>query len=193
MCVMRFLAVALIVALGVVVRVHADEPKAEMPGPDQPATDGVAAPAVAPAGVPAAVAGSAPVANLPPPNGAAVNAVVPPEPVADPQVAGAFTTFCASWMEKLAAREVHNVQQIQWRENGVAVEGDYVGYSKEHKCDLKAPQDKKGVPIGKVSYRELLYRKRGGSKEEATAGSAEIVEITEVTEIFRYDKGKWIY
>lgn len=111
----------------------------------------------------------------------------------DESVAKDFSVFCASWMEKLAARETDNVQTVKWLPSDGGVTGEYVGYSTEHSCDLKLPQGNGGVPIGKISYREMRYRKRGPSSEVAASSSPEIIEITEVTEIFRCDRGKWVY
>ncbi len=103
--------------------------------------------------------------------------------------AASFVDFCRTWMEKLAARERDNLSQIKWRRAGSGFEGEYVGYSKDHRCEWKPGQ----VPIGKLSYQEVRYRKRGESIAAAKASAPEIVEVTEVTEIFRYQDGKWVY
>jgi hypothetical protein len=107
-------------------------------------------------------------------------------------VQASFNEFCEVWMGKLVQREIFNKQQIKWRPSAAGVEGEYVGYSTEHTCDLRPPIPG-GPPIGKVIYRELIYRKKGNSKEEAQVSEPEIVEVTEITEIFRREKGKWIY
>jgi hypothetical protein len=49
------------------------------------------------------------------------------------------------------------------------------------------------VPIGKITYLEVRYEKRGTTREEAEGNPAKPLETTEVTEIFRYAKGQWIY
>ena len=108
-------------------------------------------------------------------------------------LSSSFDEFCGSWMQKLEAREADNVKHVKWQKDGTGVQGQYVGYSSEHKCDLKAPKKKGDVPIGKISYRELLYQKQGPSTADAQASQPRVVEITEVTEIFRWEKGKWIY
>lgn len=110
----------------------------------------------------------------------------------DEEVAEKFNSFCAEWMKKLEVRERENRAAIRWQAGPSGVQGDYVGYSREHSCELKAP-DPKSVPIGKIRYRELLYRKAGLSRSEAEGKDAEPVEATEVTEIFRYANGKWVY
>jgi hypothetical protein len=102
----------------------------------------------------------------------------------------AFNTFCEEWMGKLAAREKYNIANIKWDAKPDGVRGEYVGYTQEHTCMVK---DANKVPIGKIIYREIVYRKHGGSIPEAEKSPAEATEVTEVTEIFRYSAGKWVY
>ena len=109
-----------------------------------------------------------------------------------PEVQASFKEFCELWMGKLVERERFNKQQIKWHPAASGVEGDYVGYSVEHTCDLRPPTES-GVAVGKVTYREHIYRKRGASAEAAAASEPEIIEVTKITEIFRREKGKWIY
>jgi len=106
-------------------------------------------------------------------------------------VATAFQGFCDEWMHKLEEREHANVSHIKWETNANGVQGDYVGYTHEHTCVMKDGTD--SVPIGKINYREVRYEKHGGSIAEAEQSAPQPVEITEVTEIFRYSKGKWVY
>ncbi len=40
---------------------------------------------------------------------------------------------------------------------------------------------------------ELKMRLAGSSQVDALAQKPEIVERTEVTELFRYDRGSWVY
>ena len=110
----------------------------------------------------------------------------------DPQlVETQFKAFCEEWMGKLAARERDNVTNIQWETRADGVIGGYTAYSTEHTCVMK---DGTGdVPVGKITYREYRYEKRGTSIPEAKASPPHPVETTEVTEIFRYSEGKWIY
>jgi len=109
-----------------------------------------------------------------------------------PEVGESFKVFCGVWMGKLVERERFNKTQIKWRPAAAGVEGEYIGYSSEHNCELRPPTPS-GVPIGRLTYREMIYRKRGDSADAASASEPEVVEVTEITEIFRREKGKWIY
>lgn len=105
--------------------------------------------------------------------------------------ADSFPQFCDEWIEKLAARERDNVAHIKWEADGSIVKGKYVGYTHEHTCVTK--MGSQSTPVGKISYREIKYEKLGATVEEAEQTPARPVEITEITEIFRYAGGKWIY
>jgi hypothetical protein len=109
-----------------------------------------------------------------------------------PEVKASFTEFCGVWMGKLVEREINNKKNVKWRPAATGVEGEYIGYSTEHTCDLRPPSPS-GVAVGRLIYREMVYRKRGNSPEAAGASEPEIVDVTEITEIFRREKGKWVY
>ena len=102
----------------------------------------------------------------------------------------AFDVFCQEWMKKLAAREHDNIAHIKWDTRPDGVEGAYVAYNQEHTCVAKNGDSE---PVGRIAYQEVLYAKRGKTIAEAQQSPAQPVETTAVTELFRYDKGKWIY
>jgi hypothetical protein len=106
----------------------------------------------------------------------------------------AFERFCAEWMQKLAARERDNKQQIRWVPNESGVEGEYIGYSSQHECSVKVNSGgKNAVPVGKIKYHEFRYQKTGVSPDAAHRSQARALEAVEVTEIFRYASGRWRY
>jgi len=105
--------------------------------------------------------------------------------------ADSFPQFCDAWIEKLAARERDNAAHIKWESDGSIVKGDYLGYTHEHTCITK--MGTQSTPVGKIIYREIKYEKLGPTVEEAEHTEARPVETTEITEIFRYAGGKWIY
>lgn len=102
-----------------------------------------------------------------------------------------FKVFCAEWGRKLHEREIFNLKQVKWDTGQNWVQGTYVGYSEPKSCEVEP--DSGEVPIGKIIYHEFVYEKRGGTVPEAEKEAAKTVETTEVTEIFRYTNGKWVY
>jgi hypothetical protein len=102
-----------------------------------------------------------------------------------------FDDFCGEWGRKLQEREVYNVASIKWDSGTSWVQGTYVGYSKPLSCAVEP--DSGTVPVGKIVYHEFVYEKRGPSIKAAEVEAGQAVETTEVTEIFRFQNGKWVY
>jgi len=109
------------------------------------------------------------------------------------KAAGAFAAFCDEWMKKLAVREHDNKAQIKWQTGDDGARGEYVGYSQEHTCQMREYTDPTSVPVGTITYREYRYQKKGPSPADAANTEPSIIEATEVTEIFRFTAGKWVY
>jgi hypothetical protein len=105
--------------------------------------------------------------------------------------AAAFQGFCDNWMHGLEQRAQGNAAQIKWEAGPEGVLGTYVGYAPEHTCTTKTGT--KSVVVGKIDYREVVYEKHGPSISDAEHSAPRVREATEVTEIFRYSGGKWIY
>jgi hypothetical protein len=108
------------------------------------------------------------------------------------EVRGTFKTFCDGWVQKLRERERHNISKIKWQPSANGVVGEYVGYDTDHFRVLDIINIDT-VPIGKVMYMELKLRLSGPSEVEALAQKPQIVEQTEVTELFRFERGAWVY
>ena len=104
-----------------------------------------------------------------------------------------FRAFCDSWMQKLRDRETYNTEHIAWEDedqDGLVV-GEHVTYGRD--CGCVARQEPGKDPIGKITYREIRYRRRGATPAEALSAPGTILEQSDVTEIFRYAKGRWQY
>jgi hypothetical protein len=108
------------------------------------------------------------------------------------EMAKNFESFCGTWMDKLRERERYNVEHIVWQPGAVGVVGEYVGYDTTHTNSVKA-DPVKGHPIGTVVYRELKFRLTGKSETEALASKPELIEQTEVTELFQFNGRNWAY
>jgi hypothetical protein len=108
------------------------------------------------------------------------------------EAARKFETFCGSWLDKLRERERFNRTKIAWQKGPSGVVGEYVGYDTQ-KTRMLPPEDVKQSPVGKLVYMELRLRISGQSEADALTKGPEIVEQTEVTELFRYDRGAWVY
>src|SRR5205085_6122881 len=114
----------------------------------------------------------------------------PAETVSGPEVRN-FQTFCDEWMQKLRDRETYNTSHIAWDARDGRVRGEYVGY--DTKCTCIAREEPGRDPIGKITYRETRYRREGANEAAALAAPGTVVEQSDVTEIFRFAKGRWQY
>ena len=112
----------------------------------------------------------------------------------DEQIAEQLKAFCVKWMGFLATRERDNLKAVKWdrQPGGGGVSGHYTGYSKEYDCNMKE-RSSNGTPVATIVYKELVYEKSGASQAEAEAATPNVVDATEVTEIFRYSKDQWVY
>ena len=110
----------------------------------------------------------------------------------DEQIADQLKAFCVKWMGFLETRERDNQKAIKWDEAASHVSGHYVGYSKDYDCILKE-RSSNGTPVATIVYKEFVYEKTGASRNEAEQATPNAIDATEVTEIFRYSKGEWVY
>jgi len=112
--------------------------------------------------------------------------------VSDEKLAEDLKMFCKKWMGFLETRERDNKRGVKWQNTPGNVKGQFVGYSTEYDCTLKE-RSSNGTPIATIVYKEYVYETTGASQDEALAAKPTIVDATEVTEIFRYNKGEWVY
>ena len=89
-----------------------------------------------------------------------------------------FHDFAEEWMQKLAAAEAHAKKQ--------AAGGAYRGYDDDFKIELKATGSTAAPYVGLLRYQELQCAAGSGP-------SCKVAGTTKVTEIFRFQGGRWIY
>ena len=110
----------------------------------------------------------------------------------DEKISEDLKSFCKKWMGFLETRERDNKRGVKWQAGPAGVKGQYVGYSTDYDCIMKE-RSSNGTPVATIVYREYLYETAGASQDVALAAKPTVVEATEVTEIFRYTKGQWVY
>jgi hypothetical protein len=99
----------------------------------------------------------------------------------DPGMARAessFHDFAEAWMRKMAAAEAHSKKQ--------ASGGAYRGYDDDFKVELKPTGSSAAPYVGLLRYREHQCAAGSGS-------GCKVTSTTQVTEIFRFQGGRWVY
>ena len=105
--------------------------------------------------------------------------------------AGKFPGFCHDWERMLRDRETNSLAHLIWVTHGGIESTTYTGYGQIDSCETK--ESVEGVPIGKLSYMEMIYDLEGKTPEQARQAPPKILHQTHTLEIFSWDKNKWFY
>jgi hypothetical protein len=104
-----------------------------------------------------------------------------------------FETFTIEWMQKLAQTEDFHRTQAKVSEAAGGFAAEYTGYLPTRYITIKKTSSSDTPFVGILTYFEKRLRCTGKTKEEAMKGPFDHVETNQVSEIFRFTKGKWVY
>lgn len=110
-----------------------------------------------------------------------------PAPVAGPDAASvkaSFDAFASDWMGRMQRVEEDN-RRSPTLEAGVM---SYRGYGDDFRVEIKPTGSERAPYVGLLRYEEQTY----GCSDEA-AVQCWTVSRMRVTELFRYQDGRWIY
>jgi hypothetical protein len=114
--------------------------------------------------------------------GAAPAALSPSD--AQRAAAAALDTFASQWMARMERVEDANRRKPQRDARSI----HYRGYSDDFRVELR-PTGYPGAPfVGLIRYGEQLF-----TCSDAGATRCGVAQTTPVTEIFRYQNGRWVY
>lgn len=99
-----------------------------------------------------------------------------------------FERFAASWMEKMERAEAENRSRPDVRAEDGRTYVTYRGYGESVETELRATGSARAPYVGLLRYEEILFACADRSAERCRAASR-----TPVTEIFRYQDGRWVY
>ena len=105
-------------------------------------------------------------------------AAIPTNDPAQARVEASFHTFASEWMQKMERAESQN--------RAKAKGASYRGYASEFTTELKPTGSASAPYVGLLRYNEQTCAAGSG-------GECQVARITKVTEIFRYQGGRWIY
>ncbi len=105
-----------------------------------------------------------------------------------------FDTFTRSWMQKLIKTEdFQKKKKMRMTQTAEGFVAEYTGYL-PHRYTVVKPTKSKATPfVGVLTYRKKKMRCVGKTKEAALKGPFEQAGTSQVSEIFRFTKGKWVY
>lgn len=105
----------------------------------------------------------------------------------------AFDTFTIEWMKKLEQTEEFRRTQAQISQSPDGFSAEYTGYLPHRYIHVKKTEATDTPYVGILTYYERKLRCNAKTKDEAIKGPFDQVETNQVSEIFRFTKGKWVY
>ena len=116
-------------------------------------------------------------------------AAIPSSDPAQQRAERSFDDFAKGWMQKMAHLESQNRTKpnMAASQSGATV-ASYRGYENDYAIELKPTGSSTAPWVGILRYNELTYT----CADQSTANCAPSKKMR-VTEIFRFQGGKWVY
>ena len=114
----------------------------------------------------------------------------------DAKVEEGFVAFQKDWMQKLRTHGKygeHTAQVAEAKEGAGMFSAEYDDLTEPTSFEVKKTDVKATPYVGVIHYEKRKYSCRAKTAEQAKLGPYEIASSSEVTEIFRYSNGKWVY
>jgi hypothetical protein len=111
-----------------------------------------------------------------------------PEHDSHRRAVNSFESFASGWMEKMARAEAQNRAKPQIRPYGSRTLITYRGYGNDFDIEVKNTGYAPAPFIGILRYSEKLY-----TCVDSAATRCQVASTTPVTEIFRFQGGRWVY
>jgi len=113
---------------------------------------------------------------------------IPDASAADESVLSSFSDFAKMWMAKMETAESRNRENPTVRPGPSQNLVTYRGFGEDYSVELRPTGQPSSPFIGILRYSEKIY-----SCREVAASNCSIASSGPVTEIFRYQGGRWIY
>jgi hypothetical protein len=115
-------------------------------------------------------------------------AAIPNPDPAHQRAERSFDEFAKGWMQKMARLESQNRAKPTLASQSGAMVASYRGYDDDYVVELKPTGSSTAPWVGILRYHELTYT----CADKSTASCAPSKKMR-VTEIFRFQGGKWVY
>ncbi len=107
---------------------------------------------------------------------------------ADERARTSFSDFARSWMTKMAKNEAQNRESPTVHPGSSENIVTYRGFGEDFTVELRPTGHPSAPFVGILRYNEQVY-----SCEGVSASKCSVISSLPVTEIFRYQGGRWIY
>jgi hypothetical protein len=111
-----------------------------------------------------------------------------PEDDSQQRALRSFNRFAAGWMEKMERAETQNRARPEIRPSGSQTLVTYKGYGDDFEIEIKPTGYARAPFVGILRYSEQLY-----ACSDTGATRCRIASTAPVTEIFRFQDGRWVY
>jgi hypothetical protein len=115
-------------------------------------------------------------------------AAIPNPDPAHQRAERSFDDFAKGWMQKMARAESQNRTKPSLAALGGVTVASYRGYDDNYQIELKPTGSATAPWVGILRYHELTYT----CADKSTSSCAPSKKMR-VTEIFRFQGGKWVY
>jgi hypothetical protein len=115
-------------------------------------------------------------------------AAIPNPDPAHQRAERSFDEFAKGWMRKMSGLEAQNRAKPTLAAASGAMIASYRGYESGYEMELKPTGSAKAPWVGILRYHELTYT----CADKSTTSCAPSKKMR-VTEIFRFQGGKWVY
>jgi hypothetical protein len=115
-------------------------------------------------------------------------AAIPTPDPAQQRAERSFDDFAKTWMQKMARLESQNRAQPKLAAQSGTMVASYRGYEDDYAIELKPTGSATAPWVGILRYMEVTYT----CADKSTASCAPSKK-GRVTEIFRFQGGKWVY
>lgn len=115
-------------------------------------------------------------------------AAIPKHDPAQARAERSFNDFASTWMQKMERIETANRAKPKLESVGGTTVASYRGYDEDFEIELKPTGSKSAPWVGILRYHELQF-----SCADSAARSCSPSKKVRVTEIFRFQGGKWVY
>ncbi len=115
-------------------------------------------------------------------------AAIPNPDPAHQRAERSFDEFAKGWMQKMASLESQNRSKPKLEPQGGALVASYRGYENDYAIELKPTGSATAPWVGILRYHELAYT----CADKSTSSCAPSKKVR-VTEIFRFQGGRWVY